>query len=251
MIAIAAALGVAAQFAAPRLRVTVLIGLIACGVLFQLNPDLFGKRFDKGDEGLLSDESATGHQAMWQVGLALAMDNPVLGVGSEKWEEVSMLYVDHVDLGDDDDRQAHAEGAVGKSSPHNDLLAYWGFFGVGGLLALLGLLWGITKNCLGATRATDLWIRGMAVAIIAGLAGYMGNALFHNVTTTTTLLWMYAGVSVPLARWAQAPGRLGPGETVAMWRPRPVGPVLSPRGPILRRRPVHRGGPWNPGVRDG
>ena len=68
------------------------------------------------------------------------------------------------------------------------------------MAAYLALFVGATKNFLAATRSADPLVRGLAVGGIGWLATYAANSAFHNYLDSSTLLWVFAGLSVVLAR---------------------------------------------------
>lgn len=149
------------------------------------------------------DGSAASHTALWEVGLAIALDNPIFGVGHQHFEDVSPDYLHEVSV---DPGAESGEGAIGRDRPHNDFLAVWMGWGIFALIAYVGVFAGSIANCVRAAREGDLLIRGLAVGCAGALITYAVNSLFHNYMDSTTLLWMYAGLSVALA--SQTPSGL-------------------------------------------
>lgn len=167
-------------------------GVLAAAALFQLlaGTGLIGERYYRGAE---EDSSAATHEALWEVGFAIALDNALTGVGHANFEEVSLQYSGAVD-------NVVAAGSLGVERPHNDFLTVWISWGIAALVAYLLLFLGAAKNFIAAARAPDPLIRGLAVGGIGWLATYAANSAFHNYLDSSTLLWAFAGLSVALAR---------------------------------------------------
>ncbi len=179
----------------------VLIGLVVLGVIaFQLlkGTGLIGSRYYKTAQ---DDRSAASHQALWDVGFAIAMDHPILGIGHEHFEEVSAQYVDELNTSQD---TAGGASAVGKERPHNDFLSVWTSWGIFALLAYLALFWGMIRNYMSALDHSDAFLRGLAAGCIAGVVLYAVNSAYHNYMDSSSVLWIYAGFSVVLARLGRA-----------------------------------------------
>ncbi|HEX5502016.1 MAG TPA: O-antigen ligase family protein, partial [Thermomicrobiales bacterium] len=181
------------------LLLAVLGGLV--GYLTLQGTGLIGARYyaDASD-----DSSAVTHQALWEVGLAVARDHPIIGIGHENFEEVSADYADVLTT---DASGATDASAIAGDRPHNDFLSVWISWGIVALVAYLGIFLGAIRNCLIAARSHDVLIRGLAIGCIAALVAYAANSAFHNYLDSSVALWLYAGFSVALARLAAAPPR--------------------------------------------
>jgi O-antigen ligase len=188
-------------------RKVIIGGLLFLALLFPQmeNTGLIGSRFyrDASD-----DKSAASHEAAWQVGLALALDHPLFGIGHDRYGVYAPQYVDVVD------EELVAVGGTatleqGLAYPHNDFLNIWFSWGIMALIAHVLLYVGALVNCIVAARSNDLLIRGMAVGTAGGLIAYGANSALHNYLDSTGYLWIYAGLSVALVRLAalsQPPG---------------------------------------------
>ncbi len=181
-------------------RMLVVGGVLGAVAAFQLlaGTGLIGERYYRSAE---DDNSAASHEALWQVGFAIAIDNAIIGIGHEHFEEVSLAYSGAVDA------NAGSE-SLGVERPHNDFLAVWTSWGIVAMVAYLALFVGATKNFLVATRSADPLIRGLAIGGIGWLATYAANSAFHNYLDSSTLLWIFAGLSLVLARLAGAPAAI-------------------------------------------
>jgi O-antigen ligase len=179
-------------------RLIVIGAMIATFLLFPAleNTGLLGARYFRDAN---EDQSAATHEALWEVSLAVALDNPVVGIGHEHFERVSLDYLDAVD---DESRAISGAEAVGEQRPHNDFLSVWMSWGIFALLAYLAIFIGALRNLVIATRHPDQLIRGLAVGCAGGLIVYGVNSAFHNYLDSSVFLWAYAGLSVSLARLA-------------------------------------------------
>ncbi len=179
-----------------RLRAVLLGSVVAAFVLFQLleGTGLIGSRYYKDAS---EDRSAASHEALWDVGLAVALDNAVLGIGHEHFEAVSVEYLDA--LAEDPD-SVGGSGSVGQERPHNDWLSVWISWGILALVAYVALFIGILRNLAVAAGSSDPLIRGLAVGGAGALATYAVNSAYHNYMDSNILLWIFAGLSAALAR---------------------------------------------------
>jgi O-antigen ligase len=179
------------QFALSSICVIVaLVFAVALGV------GLIDQRFMEGAE---EDKSAASHVAIMQVAFAVALDNMVLGIGREHFEEVSRAYMSEVAVGSSGQAQRAGQGAVGTLRPHNDFLEVWSSWGMFGLATYVGVFIGALQNFLIARRSPDPLVRGMAVGGAAGLIAYGLNSAFHNYLDSSVILWCYAGLSAAVA----------------------------------------------------
>jgi O-antigen ligase len=170
-------------------------GIVGAYLAFQLlaGTGLIGARYY---ETAATDTSAASHQSLLDVALKIAFDHPLVGIGHEHFEEVSLQYLDEVPT-------SNGEEAIGNERPHNDFLTVWISWGIGALIVYVALFLGTVRNYWIATRSPDLLIRGLAIGCIGGLATYATNSAFHNYLDSSALLWVYAGGSVALARMAE------------------------------------------------
>jgi O-antigen ligase len=186
------------------LRRTVIIGaLIGVVLIFPLleNTGLVAHRFYRDAE---EDRSAASHEAAWQVGLAIALDHPLYGIGHERYSEFAPEYIEVV-AEDTSGIGGTLSLESGTAEPHNDFLNVWFSWGIGALLAYVALYIGALRNCAVAARSPDLLIRGMAIGTAGGLIAYAANSMLHNYMDSNAYLWIYAGLSVALVRLASLP----------------------------------------------
>jgi hypothetical protein len=211
-----------------RHRKLVLGTLLVLALMFQLlqGTGVIGARYYKTSA---DDQSAATHEALWQIGFAMALDHWLVGIGHQRFEELALDYSGAVNP----DLQHAAVGAASER-PHNDFLSVWISWGIVALIAHLALYIGSLANCAVAARHHNLIIRGLAIGCAGGLATYAANSAFHNYMDSSAVLWLYAGLSVVLARL--------PSDMPAWWAvlhaghvPRRVRRHL--RSAVLGRRP--------------
>lgn len=196
LFAIAPALAMIGIYLRGRRRQIALGAVIIGIVLFEglQGTGFIGSRYYKDAK---NDHSAATHQALLNVGLAVALDRGFVGIGHKNFEAISQDYVDAVS-------PSNTSGAssIGKEQPHNDFLSVWISWGILALLAYLAIFLGALRNLWIAARHDDDLIRGLAVGCAGGLAAYAANSFFHNLMDSSTFLWLYAGLSVALVRLA-------------------------------------------------
>jgi hypothetical protein len=194
LIALGAGVAGSALALSGRRRTIVLGAVVVLYILFELakGVGVVGGRYTKD---ATNDRSAASHDALLVVGLAMAADNLAFGIGREHFEEVSAEYAALLEAD-----EAGGSMAVGKERPHNDFLSVVISWGIGALTAYLAVVALTVANCRAAARSRDPLIRGMAVACVCGLMAYLANSAFHNSLDSSTAFWLYAGLSVALAR---------------------------------------------------
>jgi O-antigen ligase len=184
-----------------RRRLTLFGMLVAGGAVLGV-----GLAAGLGDTRLLAgaeeDSSAASHVAIGQVAIAIALDNPLLGIGHEHFEELAPSYMSVVSVGAGPQAQKEGQEAIGAFRPHNDFLEVWTSWGVIALAAYVAVMLGAFANCVGTARSSDPLIRGLGVGCAAGIVAYAVNSSFHNYLDSSVMLWAFAGFSVVLARLA-------------------------------------------------
>lgn len=153
---------------------------------------------DRYYAGASTDSSAATHDMLLQTGIAIALQNPFTGIGHQNFEEAATAELQ--DMTDN-------SSAVVTDRPHDDFLSVWLSWGIVALAAYIAIFIGSLRNYLLAVRHPDPLIRNLAIGCIGGLAAYAAHSAFHNSLDSSTLLWIYAGVSVALARLSPRAGR--------------------------------------------
>jgi O-antigen ligase len=177
----------------------VFLTLLIVGIAFLIFTQMTGSRYSKGfgEEG-----SATGRLVLWQAGVNIAIDNPVIGIGSYRFEEASLAYASAVDP----DLMHHETGAgraLGQYEAHNDFITIWASYGTVALLAFLWLILGIFRNFLDAYRnSRSYFLKRLALGCSGAVAAYIVSAFTHNVLGTSMLIWLLGGLSIATTKIA-------------------------------------------------
>ena len=133
-------------------RLIMVGGVVGAAAMFQLlaGTGLIGSRYYLGAE---DDNSAASHDALLQVALAIALDNPISGVVHEHFEELSLEYAGELDSA------AASNASLGVDRPHNDFLTVWISWGIAALVAYVFLFLGaifymivLVKNAVASVR---------------------------------------------------------------------------------------------------
>jgi O-antigen ligase len=122
---------------------------------------------------LFSDASGSGRTDIWQVGVRMVKDNPVLGVGAANFQENTIRYTLQKGVIQDDYFLVDLPKV-----PHNIYLQAWAELGVIGLVLFLGLVGTMVGCALRAARnfaragarTPELYARGCVIASIGFLA---------------------------------------------------------------------------------
>jgi len=169
-----------------------LAGLVAVALVIPVAvPSVTARLADLDDERTL--RGTGGNSLVWRLdywgeSLALAADRPLTGVGLGMTELLS----------------------VSAKPPHNDFLRTYVEAGLLGLLAYLGMLWGLVRLARRAlARAAPGLDRGLAVGMAACTAAFLVASAVSNLITGVVVLWYFfalaaaaaaAGDGVPVAR---------------------------------------------------
>ena len=173
-------------------------GLLLGMVIFFMWTGYQGNRYTLGAD---EDSSASGRYVLWEIGLQVALDNPILGVGHNVFTTLAADYADGIDS-ETLERQNAAE-VIGVYEPHNDFLNVWLSFGTIGLLLYLAIFYLTGKNFLAAFNTSESpLIKGLALGSAGALLAFAVNSSFHNLLDSTLTLWLLAGFSVALANIA-------------------------------------------------
>lgn len=172
------------------------IGIIeATGVLSGLQ---LGGRSESSQES-----SAISRPILWQAGIAIALDNPVLGIGGDQFLNVSPRYAGAVDpslLEWEEDRY-WGYRTLGSQQPHNDFLNMWISYGTLALVSYVWMYFVILRNFLDSYQISKRrFIKGLSVGLAAALVAYGANAFYHNMFITLPLFWILAGFSLATSK---------------------------------------------------
>jgi O-antigen ligase len=151
------------------------------------------------------DESAFSRKIVWQAGLSIAVDNPILGIGGDQFAAVSAQYQGAVDpeLIEWEASRYWGHRSLGNTAVHNDFLNVLVSYGVVALVAYVWLYMVVARNLFESYKSSrSRFIRGLALGLAAALVVYAVNAFYHNCFATIPLFWVLAGLSVAVAKLA-------------------------------------------------
>ncbi len=202
-----------------RAALAALVAMAGIAYLVLRGSGVVEQRYYKGPQ---DDRSASSHLVFWQVGLAMALDNSVVGIGHEQFDALFGDYASDVEVspGQNLPKSGASDGGAdlsglrqkGAANPkagdtketktHNDFLNVWISWGFLAIVSYLAMFGGVLVNCAMAVKSPDPLIRGLAAGCAGGLVAYGVHSAFHNALDSTAFLWMYAGLSVALASLA-------------------------------------------------
>ncbi len=171
-----------------------------------LESQYLGGREQTGQAG-----SSYERKVLWQAGMTIALDNPVLGIGAGQFEKVSPQYAGSVDPALMRIQEAYWEyRTLGNVEPHNDFLTVWVSYGTPALAVYLWLFVAVLRNLFNAYQISNQRvIKGLSVGLAAGLIAYMCNAFYHNCIAAMPLFWILAGFSIVTVKLALVRGNTG------------------------------------------
>jgi O-antigen ligase len=143
--------------------------------------------------------SSISRPILWQAGMAIVLDNPILGIGGDNFRRVSPEYAGAVDssLLQWEEKNYFEYRTLGNEPPHNDFLNQWVSYGTFALATYVWLYLVILRIYLSSyRRAKTKFVRGLSLGLAASVAAYAANAFYHNVLTTVPLFWILAGLSL-------------------------------------------------------
>jgi putative inorganic carbon (HCO3(-)) transporter len=145
------------------------------------------------------DPSAATRPVLWETGLNIALDNPILGVGHNKFKVLSPWYAVEIDRSLLE--RQNAVSAIGQYEPHNDYLNIWLSFGTGALALYLWLFVLTIKNYVETFfRTSEPLLKGLALGGVGAVLAFGANSFFHNLFDSTLMIWLLAGLSLALSK---------------------------------------------------
>jgi O-antigen ligase len=192
-------------FLKTRIRWQIIVAVLLLGVILIQVTGLFGIQYLAGRDERIQEESAIEKKILWQVGVAIAMDNPIIGIGGGQFKGASVDYASSVDPELLVWEEEHYWGfsTLGSTAIHNDFLRVWVGYGTFALLAYLWFLIAALMNFFDSYRTSrERFIRGLSVGLAAAVAAYAVNALYHNVMSGMPLLWILAALSLATTKLA-------------------------------------------------
>ncbi len=192
-----------ALFLKTRIRGEIIFAVLLLGIGLIAATGMLGGQYLGGRPAGTQEESSVSRQILWQSGISMAIENPVLGIGGDRFRVVSPEYASDVDpslLAWEEERY-WGYSTLGSEPPHNDFLMMWICYGTLALVAYLWLYVVVLRNLLDSYRAsTTRFIKGLSVGLAAALIAYAVNAFYHNLMVTMPLFWILAGFSLATAK---------------------------------------------------
>ncbi len=153
-----------------------------------------------------SDGTARGRIDEWQIGAAVAINHPILGVGPEGYR---IAFAEGVDA----DYEMRYTRVTQPDRVHSGALDVGVATGLPGMALYLAMAAFLVTRSIGAASTKQPWLVGIA----AGVAGYLAQQFFlFPITEVDPVFWLFAGVlfadSTPMAqiqidwvRWLSVP----------------------------------------------
>jgi O-antigen ligase len=199
-------------FLMTRIRWQIILPVFLLGLVLIEVTGIMGSQYLTGREQAVQEDSAYERKVLWQAGIAIAWDNPILGIGGGQFRTISPQYASSVDPELMKQQATYWEyRTLGNVEPHNDFLMVWVSYGTLALLVYLWLYIVVLKNFFDSYRASNIrFIRGLSIGLATGLIAYMANAFYHNCMVSTPLLWILAGFSLATSKlaWKKASSKL-------------------------------------------
>ncbi len=188
-----------------RIRWEAILLIIVLLVLLIEASNLLEETYIAGRSETGQEESSVARNILRQVGIAIALDNPILGIGSDQFVEISREYayvVNPVFLEYEGDRY-YSYTTLGNNQPHHDFITMWLTYGTLALIAYIFIHFVIVYT-LGYSfrKSNNRFIKGLSVGLAAALVTYVVNSFYHNIETTLPLLYIIAGFSLVTSKLA-------------------------------------------------
>jgi O-antigen ligase len=188
-----------------HMRIAVLIGLVAFGSILAI-PGARATAERVAQRALLTadlSESSTQIKLdLWAVGMAIAADHPVVGVGLDNYVLVFDDYRDQLSVG-----RAEQMARFRPESPHNVYLGWAVGAGLPALAAYLTIVAIVVRRLIIGLRVIQeprAWL--LAAAVFAAVSGHLVTDLFMTAETTGSLLfWTILGVGAALFETSAKP----------------------------------------------
>jgi O-antigen ligase len=192
-------------FIGTKIRWEIILIIIA-GILFFIEgSNVFEETYLSGRAESAQEESSVARDILRQTGIAIALDNPIFGIGSEQFLIISPQYASSVDpsLIEWEGNRYYSYTTLGNDEPHNDFIMMWLSHGTLALILYVVLYFVIIYNLMYSFRTSNnRFIRGLSAGLAAALITYVVNSFYHNLLATLPLLWILAGFSLVTAKLA-------------------------------------------------
>jgi O-antigen ligase len=188
-----------------RIRWEIILLIMVVLILMTQVLGIFQETYLGGRSETGQEESSVARGILTQAGTAIALDNPIFGIGAERFTEVSPQYaykVDPILIAYETDRY-FSYTTLGEDEPHNDFIMMWLTHGTPALIVYILLYFIMFYNLMYSFRnSNNRFIKGVSVGLAAGLITYIVNSFYHNLLVTLPLLWIMAGFTLVTAKLA-------------------------------------------------
>jgi O-antigen ligase len=183
-------------------EVILVVMLIIAGFLV-ISP--LGNQYLAGRSANNQEDSTVSRQILWQAGLGMALDHPIIGIGSDNFQSESPYYRSNVDpaLLAYEKQQYWGYSTLGSVPPHNDFLNIWVSYGTPALIIFIALFILFMHNFINSFQiSANGFIKGLSIGLAAALIAYGVNAFYHNALAAISLFWILGGLSVTVTKLA-------------------------------------------------
>ncbi len=187
------------------IRWEIILVAIFIAVFFVVQTDILEKNFLGARSSNSQLESTIARSILWQAGIGIVKDNPVLGIGADQFIIVSPNYASAVDqsLIQWETNRYFNWSTLGSYEPHNDFLNVWVSYGSIALIIYFWFHFAIIRHCfLSFRRSKDKFVKALSLGLAGALVTWVVNSFFHNITSTLPLLWIIAGFSLAAMKMA-------------------------------------------------
>jgi putative inorganic carbon (hco3(-)) transporter len=201
--------GVASLFVAGRIRGRALIATALVAIVGVTYFGFVASPASRARVTRLNSADSSGRNDLWRIGLAMAGDHPVLGVGSGNFTVVSPRYAERgFDI-------VNINYVVDTPKvTHNTYLNVADELGAPGLAIFLAIVWGAFVSAFAAIRAFarsgNLGMEMMARAIVLGSIGMLVASFFFSGLYQKQL-WLFIGAALALSSVARLRHEADPG----------------------------------------
>lgn len=179
----------------------VLVGFLLMSGILMITP--LGNESIVGRAESSQENSSVARLILWQAGINIALDHPLLGIGTDKFYEVSAQYQSSVDtsLIAYEKQEYWGYRTLGNQPIHNDYLNFWVSNGTLALLAFIWIFIAIMHNLAIAFQyASNNFLKLLSAGLAASLVAYGVNTFYHNVLGTISLFWILGGLALAVAK---------------------------------------------------
>ncbi|MGA2668930.1 MAG: O-antigen ligase family protein [Ignavibacteria bacterium] len=191
----------------------IILAIVFVVFVFLENSNVVAGKGVSGRDSMEQLESSISREILWQAGLAIAEDHPILGIGVDQFIKVSPQYTARVDpaLIQWETNRYWSYRTLGNEPPHNDYMMMWVSYGIIALVLFIWLHFVIFNNFMKAYfLSTDKFTKGISLGFAAALVTYVVNSFYHNMLATMPLFWVLAGFSLVTMKLAKKEKKLQP-----------------------------------------